>query len=497
MDDSVGELSEFIRRKIRLLTFNVGLKCQLNWREFANYCSHDIVDSLWKIDRFAFDDIIDELYDVTFERPEEDRDLILPRLYHNLLDILLLNADKFSPSLAIHEFAKDLIFILEDFVRKEGPREVVEVEEPEEEVEHESPPYPSVLDDRNVQVKPDPEELPDPDHQTFESPESPPENILQSEINFSEKSDQDFQSPESPTELPTELADEVQNDHVSSQVIGSAEIVHQDFLSPESPIDDIPMNDVSSSVPESCERSKSPFNVDPSESSPIAEETEAKSGNQNCSNENVFLSPESPEGLANDDILMKDETLERSDVESDLKNQELTDASESIDNAPMNEEETVDSPPNSQVELQSDCLKSSEKVNEEAVETHAGGKNPDLKVLSESNEIEVGHGSNDIIDSVEEVKVGLGTIDQTTETDEVPKNDMLENQGNVEQKVISDQLSKNEMIENITQVSITKVTENQGNVKQVTENDELSMTEMTENIGQGSITKTTENQGIV
>ncbi len=53
------------------------------------------------------------------------------------------------------------------------------------------------------------------------------------------------------------------------------------------------------------------------------------------------------------------------------------------------------------------------------------------------------------MDSFCEIKVSLGTIDQTTENDKVPKNDMLENQGNVKQKVISYQFVKNEVIKNI------------------------------------------------
>ena len=482
--EQIGELSDFIRRKIRSMIFNVGLKCQLNWREFSNFISHDLIDSLRKIDRFAFDEVMDELYDVIFERQEEDRDSILPRLYHNLLDILLLNADKFSPSLAIHEFAKDLVFILEDFVRKEGPREVVE-----EVVVREEGEQVSAVSQPHFQVKSEPEES------AFDSPESPPVEAQQSEINVSEENvQQDFQSPESPKDCqegsdhldessknvqhdfqsPSSPADflgaedNLQKEQVSGQVDDSAEKGLQCFQSPESPNDDIPMADVSPST--NFENLESPVDVEPSESYPIAEETEEaiqsedKSEKEKCSSDDVSESPQSPDFLAIEDVLMTDETSEGPKSPAHIINDDLNVFSESIGNVQV-KEETVDSP-NSQNDLKSQMSEmtfSEENVSttiseenipttiadenvpmtiseenvpvkeetfESPLNTQAAMKHPDLPVLNSPKEMKVEQESKHAVDSFEDVTVEQ-SINEESENDDLHKNDDLIEQGSI------------------------------------------------------------------
>jgi len=125
-------LLERIRQKLYYLTLNVGLKCQLNWKQISELVSFDLVASLEKCDKSQIDYVVDELRDVIFGDPDDDdeiRAVALPRLYHNLLDIILQNSEDFSPLFAFHEFVKDLLSILEDLVKQAGPRTVADNEE--------------------------------------------------------------------------------------------------------------------------------------------------------------------------------------------------------------------------------------------------------------------------------------------------------------------------------------------------------------------------------
>ena len=179
-------LLERIRQKLIRLTLNVGLKCQLNWKEVSELVSKDLVESLEKCDKSHFDYVIDELHDVVFGDPDDDDDVraeVLPRLNHNLLDILLQNSENFSPFFAFHEFAKDLLCVLEGLVKQAESLDVV--------VDG------AVVAGNSVVVEKETDIVTQ--EQSF--------NVVKQEVEVKQEKDEEMTSPESPT-------GELQDDHL-------------------------------------------------------------------------------------------------------------------------------------------------------------------------------------------------------------------------------------------------------------------------------------------
>jgi hypothetical protein len=117
------DFHEFVREKLTQNLFEVGFSEQKNWRQICDLVVESLTDSLRRCHDYPYDDLIESIREVA----PDSRTETLTRLYGQLLDSFLVGADNFSPNFSFHEFSKDLIFILEDFVEQQGDNLIPDV----------------------------------------------------------------------------------------------------------------------------------------------------------------------------------------------------------------------------------------------------------------------------------------------------------------------------------------------------------------------------------
>jgi len=117
------DFQEFVREKLTQNLFEVGFSGQKNWRQVCDLVVESLTDSLRRCHDYPYDDLIESIREVA----PDSRTETLTRLYGHLLDSFLVGADNFSANFSFHEFSKDLIFILEDFVEQQGDNLIPDV----------------------------------------------------------------------------------------------------------------------------------------------------------------------------------------------------------------------------------------------------------------------------------------------------------------------------------------------------------------------------------
>jgi len=113
--DDVNYLPKFLLERLTSVLFETGFSGQQNWLQVCEIVAESVVDVV------KTSDAVQSISDVDFDfedpgsRPEN-----LSLIYGEILDALLSKSANFPPNTGFHEFAKDLVFIVEDYVKTFG-----------------------------------------------------------------------------------------------------------------------------------------------------------------------------------------------------------------------------------------------------------------------------------------------------------------------------------------------------------------------------------------